>query len=314
MLPDVPLSLSVLRTLPVSVDVAATVGTLRVRGHDWRSVSVTALAAGGRLAVEPASAESPGGPLAGALSADATGPRPTLALALRSSGAGVDLAPLLEALGASAPLRGRARLDFSLRGGGNDLRTYLGSLEGHAALSMGAGTLDPALVGRLTAPLRGVVPEGALGGAATLRCLDLRFAAADGTARAETALLRTGLGGATATGSVNLRDETLALRLNPVVRVGSVSVTTPVTVGGTFAAPTVSVDRGGAAAAAAGALGAIARGSRDEETAALGALAEALSGGTDTAVPGCDGTPAPAAPRPQRAPGVGDVLRGLLGR
>jgi AsmA protein len=344
-IPDLPVDLSALRDAALALDAEVTIGTLRARAQDWRNVSVRASLAGGKLRADPLAVITPGGPLTGSVSADASGAAPHLALVLRSGQGGVDPAPLFAAFGSRSPLSGRAALDLALQGEGAGLRALAASLNGHVGLGMTDGQIDPRLIAGVAAALRGVVPDGALGGATSLRCLALRFAVENGIGRSQALLVQTGVASATGGGSVNLRDETLALRLNPLVRIGDVSVTTPLSIGGTFAKPTTTVDPSGAASAAAGILGGLARQSDDRDTAALGALAEGLLGGRRGAAspsggdcagqlavargeaPAAAPSPAPQTTAPQATPpsaqqpasrpreqAVQDLLRGLLGR
>ncbi|WP_043835473.1 AsmA family protein [Muricoccus aerilatus] len=328
-IPDQPVDLSVVRDAAFNLDAEGTVASLRSGGADWRDVSLRAVLNGRKLVGERFSAQTPGGPVAGSFSLEADGAVPRVFLALRSGEGGVDAAPLLQALGLSSPVSGPAALDLSLSGQGAGTRALAASLSGHVGLAMTGGHIDQRLLAGATAALRGVVPGEALGGATELRCLALRFDLAAGVAQSRALLLETRVASATGAGAANLGDETLAFRLRPVVRVGDLSVTTPLGVTGRFAAPRFSVDPNAAAAAAAGVLGGLARRSDDADTAALGALAEGLLGGRGAAAaaPDCAAQlavargeapavgVAPAAPTPRaREPRVQDLLRGLLGR
>ncbi|WP_426958222.1 AsmA family protein [Muricoccus radiodurans] len=315
-IPDRPVDLSALRTAPVAVEAEMAVRALRARGRDWGDVSLVVSLDSGRLRAERFAATTPGGRVAGTLVADATGNVPRLALTLRNEAGPVNPGPLLEAFGARPAVSGPATLDLSLQGTGTSTRALAASLGGHARLSMAGGQIDPRLIAGLTNAVRNLVPEGALGGATTLRCLALRFAFEEGIGRAESLAVQTGVVTATGSGTVNLRDETLALHLSPLVRIGGITLTVPLRIGGSFAAPAPAVESSGAASAAAAALGGLARRSGDEDAATLGALAESLAAGRDAAEAGCAAPRAATpgtAPRP-RAPDVGDVLRGLLGR
>ncbi|HEY8612994.1 MAG TPA: AsmA-like C-terminal region-containing protein, partial [Roseomonas sp.] len=233
--------------------------------------------------------------------------------------------------GTRSPVSGHGALDLSLRGEGAGLRAVAASLGGHLGLAMTGGQIDPSLLAGATNALRGVLPENATSGAAEIRCLALRFDIQGGVAQSRALLVQTGVASTTGGGAANLGDETLAFRLRPVVRVGDVSLTTPLGITGRFGNPRVSVDPNAAAAAAAGVLGGLARRSDDQDAAAVGALVEGLLGGRNAAAPAADcagqlalargeapavGTPpaAPAEPQRERRPAVQDLLRGLLGR
>ncbi|MBP0444917.1 AsmA family protein [Roseomonas sp. SSH11] len=330
-IPDSPIDLSAVRDAPLALEAEGSVALLRLRGADWRDITLRAVLQGQALKLERFAAGTPGGPVTGALSAEAGGPVPRLALTLRSGAGGVDPAPLLSAFGIRSPVSGPGALDLALNGEGAGTRALAASLGGHIGLAMTGGQVDPRLLAGATQALRGIVPENTAGEAAEIRCVALRFDLQAGVAQSRALLVQTGVATVTGGGAANLGDETLAFRLRPVVRVGDVSLTTPVGITGRFANPRFSVDPNAAAAAAAGVLGGLARRSDDRETAALGALAESLLGGRNGAPGAADcaeqlavargaapavGTPPAPAPEPQRErrPAVQDLLRGLLGR
>jgi uncharacterized protein involved in outer membrane biogenesis len=330
-IPDTPIDLSVIRDAPLAVDLETSIATMRARGADWKGVSLRALLDGKKLTVERFAATTPGGPVSGALDAAADAAVPRLSLTLRSGEGGVDPAPLLAAFGMRSPVSGRGAVDLSLRGEGAGTRAVAASLGGHLGLAMTGGQIDQRLIAGATNALRGVVPENAVGGAADIHCLAVRFDLERGVAQSRALLVQTGVATVPGGGAANLGDETLAFRLRPVIRVGDVSLTTPLGITGRFGNPRVTVDPNAAGTAAAGVLGGLAQRSEDKDTAAIGALVEGLLGGRG-ATPTVDcagqlavargaapavGTP-PAAPAPQaerpRQPAVQDLLRGLLGR
>jgi uncharacterized protein involved in outer membrane biogenesis len=100
------------------------------------------------------------------------------------------------------------------------------------------------------ARLSGEVP-GLAGGRTHVRCLAARLDADNGIATVSTLVLDAGKLLLQGSGTVNLRDEGLSLRLRPLLRVGAPLVV-PVRIGGTFDAPKIGPDSGGAAGALAG--------------------------------------------------------------
>ncbi|MBP0492001.1 AsmA family protein [Pararoseomonas indoligenes] len=330
-IPDQPIDLAAIRDVPFALDADGDVAVLRLHGADWRNVSLRAVLDGKALRVERFAAATPGGPVSGALTAEAGGAAPRLSLDLRSGEGGVDPAPLLAAFGIASPVTGKGALDISLRGEGAGTRALAGSLAGHLGLAMTGGRIEPRLLTGATQALRGIVPENAVGGAAEIRCLALRFDLEKGVAQSRALLVQTGVANIGGAGAANLGDETLAFRLRPVIRVGDVSLTTPLGITGRFGNPRFSVDPNAATAAAVGVLGGLAQRSRDGDTAAVGALVEGLLGGRNAAPPAADcagqlalargaapavGTPpaAPAEDHRERRPQMQDLLRGLLGR
>jgi hypothetical protein len=87
-------------------------------------------------------------------------------------------------------------------------------------------------------------------GRTRIRCLALRADADDGIVNASTVLMDTGRVLVHGTGTLNLRDEGIAMRLRSMLRVG-IPVVVPVRVGGTFLDAKVASDVTGAAGAIA---------------------------------------------------------------
>ncbi len=287
----------------------------------------------GRGRLDPLAATLAGaGRIALRAAADVTQDPPAVQVAARTEGPGIDLATALGHLGLPRRAAGRLELDAALRGRGRDLRAAAAGATGHLGLAMPGGRLDGSLLEAVPAELRRILLPSGAGGDIPVRCLALRLDAQDGLARLRTLLLETGLGRLGGEGGVNLRDETLALRLLPDLRVGPVQVRAPVSVAGTLADPRFGVSP---EAAVAGGLGAFLSLQRTPDRALQG-LAEALGGGgggAAAALPDCGAalaaaptppaaaSPAPAAPAPA-VPGLPrelqgpaqDLLRGLFGR
>ncbi len=343
-IPDLPLPVDALRL--VEGNIRWTLDELVAGGVPMRQVLIAVAADDGRAWLDPFAATLPGGQATVRGSADVTADPPALGVSARA--AELDLAPLLSALRAPQRVVGRLDLDADLRGAGRDLRTVVGGLSGHLGLALVDGVLDAALLEGLPAELRrALLPRGAgAGGAIPFPCGAVRVQAEDGTARLRALLLETGIGRVGGEGGVNLRNETLAVRLLPDLRVaGNVALRAPVNLAGTLAAPRVGVSPEAAAAAGLGALLSLQR-TPDRD---LQALAGVLGGGSSagSGPPDCasqlavarggrpgvapsrpppapaEAAPAPTpAPAPPGGPGVArdlprqaeEVLRGLFGR
>ncbi|MGG5809916.1 hypothetical protein ACK8OX_11600, partial [Falsiroseomonas sp. CW058] len=221
---------------------------------------------------------------------------------------------------------------------GNDLRAVAATLGGHLGLAVLEGSLEPALTGPVQAALRErlpVLPQ--IPQRLPVDCVALRADAADGLARVGTLLLDAPAAKVAGGGTVNLRDETLALRLQHDIRAAGQALRVAADLGGTLAAPRYGgVDIVGGLEAALGGLagrvggdagallGALAQGrqSRLEPLPECGPALAAARGGREGRVPAARPAPAQAAPAPQAPqpaiPGLpgaaGDLLRGLLRR
>lgn len=334
LIPDLPVPVDVLRI--THGNLRWTLEELMAGGVPMRQVLVAVAVEDGRARLDPFIATMPGGQAMVRGSADATVDPP--ALQVSAQAAGFDLAPMLAALRAPSRVAGRIDLDADLRGTGRDLRAVAAGLSGHLGLALVDGTLDAALLQGLPAELRRVLmPQGAgAGGAIPFSCGALRVQAEAGTARLRALSVETGIGRLGGEGGVNLRDETLAIRLRPDLRVGGVALRAPVNVAGTLAAPRVGVSPEAAAAAGLGALLSLQRTPDRDLQGLAGLLGGGGSGGG--ALPDCASQlavarggragaapssppPAPAAPAPTGGGAQRDlprqaeeVLRGLFGR
>jgi AsmA protein len=329
-IPDLPLPVDALRI--THGNLRWTLEELVARGVPMRQVLLAVAVEDGRARLDPLIATLPGGRAMVRGAADATVDPP--ALQVSAQAAGFDLAPMLAALRAPPRATGRLDLDADLRGAGRDLRAVASGLSGHLGLALVDGTFDAALLQGLPAELRrAVLPRSAGAGAIPFPCGALRVQFEAGAARLRALLAETGIGRVGGEGGANLRDETLAVRLLPDLRVGGVALRAPVNVAGTLAAPRVGVSPEAAAAAGLGALLSLQR-TPDRDLQGLagilggggegGALPDCASqlagarGGRTGAAPSSpSAAPAPAptggAPRdlPRQAE---EVLRGLFGR
>ncbi|MBR0655718.1 AsmA family protein [Plastoroseomonas arctica] len=326
-IPDVALNVDSLRG--ADADLQLTISTLILGAElPLRAVTTHLVLREGRLLLDPITATSPGGPIAGSIGVDASVAPPAMRLALHAEG--LDLAALRAAVGDRLG-NGRLDVDLALSGAGSNTRALAASLDGFIGLALVDGRIAPSMLAGIPPDLiRVLVPQGVPPEGLPLRCLALRAPAARGILRAETFLAETSLGRIGATGTVNLGDERIDLRMLPDLRTAIINLRAPVPISGTLTAPRLG--RIDAAAAAAAGLGALLGAQRTPDRTLEGA-AEALGGG-NPALPDCgaallaarggrQGT-APTAPAPTPAPPVGssdaprapnavDILRGLLG-
>ncbi|MFT8247145.1 AsmA family protein [Roseomonas sp. BN140053] len=311
-IPDLPVDLAALRRVNGAVQLR--LGTLRAQGLDWRDGAATLLLRDGQLKLDPAVVAGPGGRLFLAATADATAEPPALWLRVQAEPGGLELAPLLAALGAPGGVSGRLELEAELGGRGTGTRALAATATGFLAAAAVDGRLDNRVLAAVAGGVRQFLPSGAGNGSTPLRCLALRFQLNAGVAGAQALLLQTSLADVVGAGTVDLRDERLDLRLLPRLRAGQLGISLPVLLGGTLAAPRTRTD--GAAASATNLLNGLAEGDPGEAVAALGGV---VAGGE----PDCEAQlrvarggregPLPAAAPATRAP-VGDLLRGLFGR
>ncbi len=334
-IPDIALPMAALRVM--DADLRVEVAALTLNGQAWRQVVLPLKIDAGRGGIAGASAETPAGPIRLDLSADARAATPTLRLAARSPG--LDLVALQAMAGQPNRLSGRAELDVDLRGQGNGLRQVAATLTGHLGMAMLGGHAEPALVQPIQAALRERVPVlPPLPNRLPIECIAIRADAEGGVARLSTLLLDSPAAKVAGTGTINLADEALALRMLHDVRAAGAEVRVSAELGGTLANPAyrgvraenVAAVLGNLAGQVGGDLGAVLgalapRGNNAARPAPLpdcGPALTAARGGREGAVPAPRPAPeaAPqAAPQaaPERRPGIpqpADLLRGLFGR
>ncbi|WP_158287915.1 AsmA family protein [Falsiroseomonas bella] len=251
LIPDIALPVEALRGLDAALTLSA--ATLRVGGVTWRDASTAVALANGRLVLDPLVATSPGGVLGGRFTLDAAAAPPAAALRIDSRGRGLDLVALRRAFGIPAAFEGHADLALDLRGRGATLPALAATLSGEAGIAMVGGRFTGATALSIGPDLsRALLPRGTPSGGLGLRCFALRLSADDGVAQSQALLAEGEFGRVDGSLALNLRNETLAARLLPDIRVMGLTIRTPVTVGGTFAAPRVGVEPGAALAQVVG--------------------------------------------------------------
>ncbi len=254
LIPDRAFDLSALHLADADLLLSAT--TLIAGGASYDNARGHLLLQNGRLVLDPAAADSPGGPVEGRFAIDARTATSPMALRLRAPT--LALGPLAAALGHPGAITGDGFVDADLQGAGASPAELAGSLTGHLGIAVGEATADNAA---LSALLGGVLhaarlPPEVLGetGQTRLRCLALRLRADDGIADVTTLVADTGRLLLEGSGSVALAPETLDLHLRPLLRVGP-GIIVPVRLGGTLLTPKATVEAGrGAATALLGAL------------------------------------------------------------
>lgn len=330
-IPDIELPFAALRG--VDADLRLTIASLTAGGATWQAISAPVKLEGGRGGIAPLAITTPGGPLTAEIAADAGAS--SLRIAARAPA--MDMPALQRALGQPVRVSGRGELDLDLAGSGARLRGWAGSLSGHLGFAMVEATVEPALTGPVITALRQRVPIlPALPQRLPVDCVAIRAELAEGQARIGTLLVDAPAAKVAGGGAINLRDETLALRLLHDVRAAGQSIRVAATLGGTLGSPAyggvqaqnlgeviggLGSRLGGTAGELLGALG---QGARPEPLPECGPSLAAARGGRagpapaaraaePAEAPAAAPAPAPSAPRP-RPPQPADLLRGLFGR
>lgn len=212
-------------------------------GAAYRGLDLRAVLQNGTLRIDPATAVSPGGPLAVIVAADANAVPPTASVAVHAPA--IDAAGLSAALGAPGAATGTVDVDADLHGAGASAHALAGSATGHLALSLTEGEIENAALAALFGPaLRSAnIPIDAAG-RSHARCAGVRFELDAGQAAMPVLGLDTTRVRLDGDGRLDLGAETMDLHLRPVLRLGPTTVTVPVRVSGPFRTPRTQADKG----------------------------------------------------------------------
>jgi uncharacterized protein involved in outer membrane biogenesis len=288
-------------------------------GLVFTDLNVSLSLQGGKLAVEPFSAGFSGGTLAGSMSLDAGKKTPPLTVKLNADG--IDYGALLKSLDVTDGITGSLDAEVDLRSAGASLRAIAAGLDGRIEVTGGTGSISHGLVQAAGAGVTQMM-SGWTEGSSDLRlnCIVVRLPIAGGVASSEVILLDTASATVGGEGGVDLRDETLDLKVTPQAKETSLlSLAVPFLIQGTLTKPQVLPDPVGTAVGAAKIAGlfinplyagaAIVADSSTTETnpcvAALNQPAQATGGAA------AQPEPAAQAPVESVTEGVGDVLKGV---
>ena len=242
---DAPLGLQSLRLADATVTLSA--AELVTRVAKLNDVAATVALADGVLLVNPMRGTLAGGVIDGALTLDAAVAVPTVSLTLNTMR--LDVGRILQDTTSTDLVRGTAALDVALTGQGQSVAAIMGTLDGHARLLMGEGQLRAtgfdALIGGLSEIVGGLFSHDAEW--TPLNCLAADFAIADGIATNRALLIDTDKILVTGEGEINLGTEVLDLKISPRSKSPTLTISAPVRIGGTLAAPEIGVDKLGAA-------------------------------------------------------------------
>ena len=258
LLPDAPLQVERLRAMDGTLTYRAQ--SVKANDLDIRQVNLGAELESGILNLDPVSFNFNRGELNGTARINAQKNIPYSAIDFRL--AGYPLESIIPAAEGSVPLSGRALGRARLEGPGASIHDFAAASKGSVSLVVPQGQMRAAF-----AELLGINASAGLrkllsGDESTteIRCAVADFNVSGGVARAQTLTIDTGVVLAKGTGTVNLGEETFALRIDGETKKPRLlRVWAPITVAGGFTSPRIGVDVGsviaqGGVAAALGSL------------------------------------------------------------
>ncbi|MBS0412007.1 MAG: AsmA family protein, partial [Proteobacteria bacterium] len=256
-LPDAKLDLTRVRGMDARVTYRAE--TVQAKGLPIRQVGLKVNLDHGLLVVDPLAFTLPQGQIAGLIRIDARKATPAEAIDIRLTGARLEQ---LVAGGANPPVAGAILARAKLAGTGDSVRSAAAGADGVVTVVIPHGQIRQAL-----AELLGINATKSLflllshsNDQTPVRCAVADFRAQNGVLSANRIVLDTGVVLAVGKGDVNLRDETVNLRLEgKSKKFRLVRVMAPITLKGRLEGPKVGVDVGKAAGqlTLAGLLGAV---------------------------------------------------------
>jgi hypothetical protein len=205
----------------------------------------------GRARIFDLSAALSGGRVTGALSLDASTKHPPLTVNL--SAKGFDYGQFLQGRDIADGVSGKLDATMRLAGAGTSLHAWASSLNGRVDLVGGQGRVRSDLLSAGGAGLINMF-SGWREGENDLRlnCVVMRLPVKDGVVGTDAVLVDTAAVTVGVSGTVDLRDEALDLKMTPQAkRTSLMSLAVPLHIGGTLAEPTVGPDPLGTAVGAA---------------------------------------------------------------
>ena len=241
LLPDATLQVDRLREMDGSLTYRA--ATVKANDLDIRAVNLGATLEAGILNLDPVSFNFNRGVLNGTAKINATRDMPYSAIDFRLSG--YPLESIIPAANGSTPLSGRALGRARLEGPGNSIHRFAAGSKGSISLIVPQGQMRSAF-----AELLGINASAGLlkllrgdQSTSTIRCAVADFDVAGGVARARTFVLDTDVVLAKGTGSIDLGQETLNLRIDgDSKKPRLLRLWTPILVRGPLSKPSVGVD------------------------------------------------------------------------
>jgi hypothetical protein len=245
-------------------------------------------------------------------------------LAIKVSASGIDYGGLLKSLDVTDGISGSLDAELDLRAAGTSLRAIAAGLDGRIEVTGGTGSIGHALVQAAGAGVTQMMSGWTEGNSdLRLNCIVVRLPIVGGVASSEAILFDTATTTVSGEGKIDLRDETLDLKVTPQAKETSLmSLAVPFLIQGTLTEPQVLPDPVGTAVGAAKIAGLfinplyaagaiIADTATTEENPCVAALNQPAQPAQATGAAAAQ--PAPEAPSPVESvtEGVGSVLEGV---
>jgi len=242
--PADPLPLDALKAADARIRLA--VKRLVSNGIVVDDIDLSLVLGGGKLDVKSLKAVINGGTVNASFLID--GSRAPAAMNINLDVRNTDYGVLLRQLKLTDIATGKVDIKLNAKGRGTSVRAIMAGLNGRTRIVSEGGKIDSGLLNIVSSDISAALPFIKSKGDKVIRCAVLDFDIRNGLATGKTLVFETGGMSMIATGGINLRDETLNLRVDP--RAKKVSLLKlamlPLNIGGTLAEPSVLPDLGGA--------------------------------------------------------------------
>lgn len=269
--PKDPLPLEGLKA--ADVDLTFNGKKIIVQGNEIDNVVVKLALKGGSLNIDPLAATVVGTNIGGKLALDGSKATPTLVAKL--SAAGLDYGALLKQRGLTDIAEGKLDANIDISGAGGSVRALMAGLNGSLVVQTENGKIDSSALNIASSDVLSILPGFNSKDDKKLKCGVVNFKINDGIAGVHSMVFETGGLSAIGVGNIDLREEKLALIIDPRAKNASLAsaAVVPVTITGTFLKPEWELSKG---ALLGNAAGTVAKGAAAIATGGLSLLAEGI--------------------------------------
>lgn len=244
-----------------------------VQRNEIDDIAVKLSLKGGNLNVDPLAATVVGTKIGGRVALDGSKSTPTLAA--KVSAAGLDYGELLKQRGLTDIAEGKLDANVDITGAGGSVRSLMASLNGGVVVQTENGKINSNALNIVSSDVMSVLPGFNSTDDKTLKCGVVNLKIKDGIAGVHSMVFETGGLSAIGVGNIDLREEQLALVVDPRAKNASLAsaAVVPVSITGTFLKPEWELNKG---ALLGNAAGTVAKGAAALATGGLSLLAESV--------------------------------------
>jgi len=240
-LPNDPLPLDAMKL--ANAKISLTAKRVLAQGIAVENIATSVALKDGDLQVAPLKAEVSKGTIDGKVRLNAAAKTPALDVGVKASQ--IDLGKLLTDAAITDLLEGGLNAQVQLKGRGNTVRALAAGMDGQVKVVMGEGRVKTTALDTFIGGPTGVITKLVTGDQKEFTVLNCVISQTDikkGLATLTAAAVDTEFARITGKGNVNLRDESIAVTVNPEPKSATLNLAVAVKVGGTLANPSYGLD------------------------------------------------------------------------